>query len=105
MVAEGSPDPYEPLAGRFAGYPPGFLEAIDQATRVMPRDRIQSATDWLEAIEEGERKAAKRASPADATPRPGTGTSRFLSANKGYFVGAGLVVVFVAVAALWTVLT
>lgn len=105
MVAEGSPDPYEPLAGRFAGYPPGFLEAIDQATRVMPRDRIQSATDWLEAIEEGERKAAKRAGPADATPRPGNGPSRFFSANKGYFVGAGLVVVFVAVAALWTVLT
>ena len=40
-VAEGEPDPYEPLAGRFEGYPPGFLEAIDKAVRVMPKDRIQ----------------------------------------------------------------
>ena len=27
-LAEGVTDPYEPLAGRFPGYPPGFLEAI-----------------------------------------------------------------------------
>lgn len=53
-VAEGEPDPYEPLAGRFEGYPPGFLEAIDKAVRVMPRDRIQSATDWLDWIRIGE---------------------------------------------------
>ncbi|WP_238382676.1 serine/threonine protein kinase [Tabrizicola thermarum] len=53
-VAEGEPDPYEPLAGRFDGYPPGFLEAIDKAVRVMPRDRIQSAGDWLDWIRIGE---------------------------------------------------
>ena len=42
------------MAGRFEGYPPGFLEAIDKAVRVMPRDRIQSATDWLDWIRIGE---------------------------------------------------
>jgi serine/threonine protein kinase len=106
MVAEGSPDPYEPLTGRFPGYPPGFLEAIDQATRVMPRDRIQSASDWLELIEEGLRQTGSGmagsgpASASSARQAPG-----FVVANRGYFVGAGLVLAFVAVAALWTVLT
>jgi serine/threonine protein kinase len=106
MVAEGSPDPYEPLAGRFSGYPPGFLEAIDQATRVMPRDRIQSASDWLELIEEGERKASTSpAGTAPPTTQPVAQAPGFFAANKGYFVGSGLVFAFVAVAALWTVLT
>jgi hypothetical protein len=103
MVAEGSPDPYEPLAGRFPGYPAGFLEAIDQATRVMPRDRIQSASDWLERIDEGERVGAGGTAFA-ATPPVGQ-SSGFIAANRGYFIGSGLVVAFVAVAALWTVLT
>jgi serine/threonine protein kinase len=102
MVAEGSPDPYEPLAGRFAGYPPGFLEAIDKATRVMPRDRIQSATDWLELIEEGERQANAGSAATAGPAQQGAG---FLAANKGYFVGAGLVLAFVAVATLWTLLS
>ncbi|KUJ81244.1 serine/threonine protein kinase [Ruegeria profundi] len=40
-------DPYEPLAGRFKGYPDGFLEAIDKAMEVHVTDRLQSALDWL----------------------------------------------------------
>jgi serine/threonine protein kinase len=110
MVAEGSADPYQPLAGRFEGYPPGFLEAIDKATKVMPRDRLQSASDWLEVIEIGEQAMAPDAARAG---QPKAGSARttdarsqgFLAANKGYLVGAGLVLVFVAIAALWTVLT
>jgi serine/threonine protein kinase len=106
MVAEGSPDPYEPLAGRFDGYPPGFLEAIDQATRVMPRDRIQLASDWLEMIEAGERLiSTSPAGTAHAQTSTVPQSPGFLAANKGYFIGSGLVLVFVAVAALWTVLT
>jgi hypothetical protein len=106
MVAEGSGDPYEPLAGRFPGYPPGFLEAIDKAIKVMPRDRIQSASDWLEAIEEGEGKADAAGSATSASLSvAGRGSKGFLASNSGYLVGAGLVLVFVAVAALWTVLT
>jgi serine/threonine protein kinase len=106
MVAEGSPDPYEPLAGRFSGYPPGFLEAIDHATRVMPRDRIQSASDWLELIEEGERMASTNPSgSAPALAQSGLQAPGFLAANKGYFIGSGLVIAFVAVAALWTMMT
>ena len=40
-------DPYTPLAGRFEGYPDGFLEAIDKAMEVHATDRLQSALDWL----------------------------------------------------------
>ncbi len=40
-------DPYEPLTGRFKGYPEGFLEAIDKAMEVHATDRVQSALDWL----------------------------------------------------------
>ncbi|MBO9446859.1 serine/threonine-protein kinase [Ruegeria sp. R14_0] len=43
----GQKDPYEPLAGRFEGYPDGFLEAIDKAMEVHATDRLQAALDWL----------------------------------------------------------
>ncbi len=46
-LAEDRPDPYLPLQGRFAGYPPGFLEAIDRAMCTLPKQRLQSATEWL----------------------------------------------------------
>ena len=45
-----NPDPCEPLAGRFPGYEPEFLEAIDQAMAILPRERIQSAQEWLNLI-------------------------------------------------------
>ncbi|NVO56401.1 protein kinase [Rhodobacteraceae bacterium B1Z28] len=40
-------DPYTPLAGRFEGYPEGFLEAVDKAMEVHATDRLQTALDWL----------------------------------------------------------
>ncbi len=43
----GQDDPYEPLTGRFKGYPDGFLEAIDKAMEVHATDRVQTALDWL----------------------------------------------------------
>jgi len=43
----GQPDPYTPLAGRYQGYPDGFLEAIDKAMELHATDRLQSALDWL----------------------------------------------------------
>jgi serine/threonine protein kinase len=104
-VAEGETDPYLPLDGRFPGYPPGFLHAIDKATRVMPRDRLQSASDWLDLIEKGERELTQAA--AEPLPRVVSvaPTSGFVSRNLGYFIGAGITVAVVAVVGLWTVLT
>lgn len=46
-LAEGRPDPYLPLEGRFTGYPSGFLKAIDKAMKTLPAQRVQSARDWL----------------------------------------------------------
>ncbi|WP_170452612.1 serine/threonine-protein kinase [Ruegeria arenilitoris] len=43
----GQKDPYQPLTGRFQGYPDGFLGAIDKAMEVHATDRLQSALDWL----------------------------------------------------------
>ena len=44
--AEGRPDSCQILAGQFAGYPVGFLENIDKAMQVIPKDRIQSVAEW-----------------------------------------------------------
>ena len=113
-VAEGEPDPYQPLAGRFEGYPPGFLEAIDKAVRVMPRDRIQSAGDWLDWIRIGEEggplPAALTEEPPKPTTRPVTrpavaASGGLLHDNMGYFIGAGAVFLVAGVALLWSVLT
>jgi hypothetical protein len=46
-LAEDRPDPYEPLDGRFEGYPAGFLRAIDMALNTLPKQRVQSAREWL----------------------------------------------------------
>ncbi|MCK0126075.1 hypothetical protein MWU76_16920, partial [Gelidibacter sp. F2691] len=43
----GQDDPYIPLAGRFEGYPDGFLEALDKAMEVHVVNRVQSALEWL----------------------------------------------------------
>ncbi|NHB77922.1 serine/threonine-protein kinase [Rhodobacter calidifons] len=62
-LAEDRPDPYTPLAGRFPGYPAGFLEAIDRALCTLPKQRLQTADAWL---------AMFSRQPAAAEPEPGT---------------------------------
>lgn len=113
-VAEGEADPYIPLAGRFAGYPPGFLEAIDKAMRVMPRDRIQSATDWLDWIriaeEGGTLPAALTLEPVKPQSRPVTyhipqSRGGVMQDYMGYILGAGVVFMMAGLAALWSILS
>lgn len=68
-LAETRPDPYEPLAGRFEGYPDRFLEAIDQVMNTIPRNRLQSAAEWLAfwkgdgASDQIDGEASERATP------------------------------------------
>lgn len=50
-IAEQRPDPYEPLTGNVAGYPDGFLEAIDKALITIPAERVQSAQEWLHMLD------------------------------------------------------
>ncbi|WP_333817488.1 serine/threonine protein kinase [Tabrizicola sp.] len=111
-VAEGEADPYQPLAGRFPGYPPGFLESIDKAVRVMPRDRIQSAGDWLDWIRLGEEggplPAALTEEPPKLVTRPlmqPAAEGGVLQDYRGYVIGAGAVFVLAGIAALWSLLT
>ncbi len=53
-IASGEADPYVPLAGRFDEYEPSFLTAIDKALAVLPKDRVQSAREWLEIMDGGQ---------------------------------------------------
>jgi hypothetical protein len=50
-IASGDADPYEPLAGRFSDYEDDFLAALDKALAVLPKDRVQSAKEWVEMME------------------------------------------------------
>lgn len=57
--AGNNPDPCEPLVGRFPQYDKDFLESIDKAMQVLPKARIQSASEWLNLIN----KEGKRVKP------------------------------------------
>jgi serine/threonine protein kinase len=50
-IAAGDPDPYVPLAGRISGYDKNFLEALDKALAVLPKDRLPSAKAWLDMMD------------------------------------------------------
>jgi serine/threonine protein kinase len=51
-IANKKPDPFVPLTGRIEDYPKPFLAALDQAMAVFPKDRIQSAREWMARIDE-----------------------------------------------------
>ncbi|MDO6588945.1 serine/threonine protein kinase [Loktanella sp. D2R18] len=55
-LTNNDPDPCDPLAGRFPQYDRAFLEAIDKAMQVAPKDRVQSASEWLKLIERDDSK-------------------------------------------------
>lgn len=57
-IAEKKPDPYAPLTVRVRGYDRFFLEAIDKALSVFPKDRLQSAAEWVEMIDAEKRRRA-----------------------------------------------
>jgi len=58
-MADMNDDPYQALEGRFPQFEPAFLQAIDKAMRVPPKDRIQSAKEWLSLIEQESKKVKK----------------------------------------------
>jgi hypothetical protein len=53
-LASNTDDPCVPLVGRFDEYDEAFLAAIDKSMSVLPKQRMQSARQWLAAITEGE---------------------------------------------------
>ena len=46
-AAAGDPDPYTPLGQRTKDFDEVFCSSLDKAISVLPRERIQSAEDWL----------------------------------------------------------
>ncbi|MEM8851986.1 MAG: protein kinase [Pseudomonadota bacterium] len=50
-IATSENDPYQPLQGRFPDYDDRVLASIDRALAILPRDRMQSAADWLAAMD------------------------------------------------------
>jgi serine/threonine protein kinase len=106
-VAEGEADPYQPLAGRFPGYPTGFLALIDKAMRVMPKDRIQSAGDWLEWIGMGESGHEPPIEPARTLTRPVSRAAPEVAQSPGggrlspAVIGFAALVVMAALTGLW----
>lgn len=57
-IAAETNDPFVPLAPDSAEYEPDFLNAINQVLEIFPEDRIQSAQDWVEAIDPERRRQA-----------------------------------------------
>ncbi|HMS93622.1 MAG TPA: protein kinase [Tabrizicola sp.] len=81
-LAEGRPDPYLALDGRVAGYPPGFLAAIDKAMSTLPGQRVQSANEWLAMF------AGSAPAPDPAKGQSVEGAVRALLAEPGPVVMA-----------------
>ncbi len=59
-LAADEPDPYVPIPPRTVGYDHFFLGAIDKALSVFPKDRLQSAVEWIEQIDQARRQRAMR---------------------------------------------
>ncbi len=53
-------DPYIEIPPRTPGYDHYFIGAIDKALAVFPKHRLQSATEWLEEIDQVRRQEAMR---------------------------------------------
>lgn len=75
-IASGEPDPYEPLVGRFDEYEPSFLTAIDRALAVLPKDRVQSAKEWIEIMEGGQSNVTPLKVGATAAAEPQTAATK-----------------------------
>jgi serine/threonine protein kinase len=99
-VAQGTQDPCQPLAGMFPGYPPGFLATIDQAMRVLQKDRTQSASAWIELLPR-DASDPEPEPPVAATAPPAATVSGFLTRNIGFVIGAGTVFGLAAIFGLW----
>ncbi len=92
--AESSDDPYVPLGKASKGYSKRFCAALDKAMSVLPRDRMQAATEWVEFLDHGGAEAKKPRASAGKSREPGKskgmpfllgGTALAAVAGAGYF--------------------
>ncbi len=73
-IAGREGDPLRPLAGRFKTYPRGFLDAIDKAMAIFPRDRLQSVEEWRAML------SSEAARPVSEPVMPAATVARTVSA-------------------------
>ncbi len=57
-IAAEELDPWEPIPVRTEGFDHYFLGAIDKALALFPKDRLYSATQWIEQIDQDRRQKA-----------------------------------------------
>ena len=57
-VAEGRSDPYVPLSTFQTDYDRFFVGALNRAMAIFPKERLQSAEDWITEIHTEKRRAA-----------------------------------------------
>ena len=70
-AAAGDADPYVPLGQRTNDYDEVFCSSLDKAMSVLPRERIQSAEDWLALLNgEAVAEAPKSKTQSRVTKRP-----------------------------------
>ncbi|MEL6572434.1 MAG: serine/threonine-protein kinase [Pseudomonadota bacterium] len=70
-VSTQKPDPCKPLSGRFDAYEPAFLEAIDRAMELLPDDRVQSADDWRNLINQSKKQQTDMIAEVESKERLG----------------------------------
>ncbi len=99
--AAGDDDPYVPLGDKTDAYSKRFTTALDKAMAILPRDRMESAEEWLQHMEGGEGSVTSKTVPQAATnaaantdkkPNMGLllgGTALVAAAGIGYFVFTG----------------
>lgn len=91
-IASTQNDTYVPLAGRVKGYPEAFLASIDKALKVLPKDRHQSAQDWLDNMdEEAPQKKVALPTAAKSTEKKGKAPLLVVVAGAA-LVAAGILV-------------
>ncbi|MEL7302171.1 MAG: hypothetical protein AAGJ53_00585, partial [Pseudomonadota bacterium] len=76
-LASGEPDPYQPLQGQVPELSNNFLRALDRAMNVIPKDRVQSAKEWIEMLDGVEPvRRTTRALSREAAVEAGPNSSR-----------------------------
>ena len=95
-IATGDKDPYQPLAGRIKGYDTRFLTAIDKALAILPKERVQSAEEWLDMMESNRRKSRVLSRPVPVSSAAAETAASAKRSRKAPLLGAVAVIALIA---------
>ncbi len=88
-VAASEDDPYVPIAGRVSEYSAAFVQGIDTAMAILPKDRFETADHWLDLLQ-GTNTATAAAAPVkskEAIPFKADPKSQVSSKAKARWLG------------------